>query len=106
MFHKSFDGNDQCLGQKYICSWWSAPTGRGLAQITQSGYWDPTEDLERQVKKESLARVVILNLWNNEIAKTANSVSVCDKQKNNRAAMAEVKAKASGYLAGLGGGQR
>lgn len=51
--------------------------------------------------------VVILNLWNNnKIAKTANSVSVCDKQKNNRAAMAEEKAKASGYLAGLGGGQR
>ena len=44
-----------------------------------------------------------MNLWNNEIAKTANSVSVCDKQKNNRAAMAEVKAKASGYLAGQGG---
>ena len=34
------------------------------------------------------------------------TLSLCDKQKNNRAAIAEVKkAKASDYLAGLGGGQ-
>ena len=32
------------------------------------------------------------------------TLSLCDKQKNNRAAIAEVKkAKASDYLAGLGG---